>query len=146
MNPAGLLNWVEIDLAAIESNARWAVERLERGQSLMAVVKADGYGHGAAACAKAALKAGTVRLGVRDVAEDAALRQAGIKAPIQLLAPILPEQAEEAVRLGATPTIDCLEQARALAQAAKGGTVQVHLDVDLGLGRWGSPPSAVSSA
>jgi alanine racemase len=135
------LKWVEIDLSAVAHNAAWVVSRLD-GAKLMAVVKADAYGHGAPEIARVALKAGAASLGVRDLSEAAELRRAGIKAPVHLLFPILPEQAREAVRLGVSVTVDELAQARALNAAAK-GRVAVHVDVDSGLGRWGVAPRAL---
>jgi alanine racemase len=140
--PSGL-RWVEIDLSAIAHNAGWVAARLEGGAALMAVVKADAYGHGAPAVARVALKSGASCVGVRDLAEAAELRRAGVAAPVHLLMPLLPAQAAEAVRLGAAPAVDCLEQARALSAAARGRRVEVFVDVDFGLGRWGAPPSAV---
>lgn len=134
------LKWIEIDLAAIARNAAWTLSRLTPGAKLMAVVKADGYGHGAVEVSRAALKAGAAALGVRDLPEAAELRRAGIKAPVHLLAPILPAQAGEAVRLGVVTTVDSAEQARALRAAAGGRRVEVCVDVDLGLGRWGVAP------
>ena len=136
------LKWVEIDLAAIAHNARWAASRLENGATLTAVVKADGYGHGAAQTARTALAAGASALGVRDLAEAAELRAAGLKAPILLLAPILPEHAADAVRLKVVVTVDGLAVARALNAA---GRVDVHVDVDSGLGRWGAAPADVAA-
>ena len=132
------LKWVEIDLSAVAHNTRWVASRLE-GAKLMAVVKADAYGHGAVEVAKVALKSGASSLGVRDLSEAAELRRAGIKAPIHLLFPILPDQAPEAVRLGVSVTVDDLAQARALNAAAK-TKIAVHVDVDSGLGRWGVAP------
>jgi alanine racemase len=134
------LKWVEIDLSAVAHNARWVVSRLENGTKLMAAVKVDAYGHGAPETARAALKAGAACLGVRDLSEAAELRRAGIKAPIHLLAPILPGQAADAVRLGVVVTVDGAVQARALNAAARGGRVGVNVDVDSGLGRWGVAP------
>ncbi|MBI3564907.1 MAG: alanine racemase, partial [Elusimicrobia bacterium] len=136
------LKWVEIDLSALAHNAAWVASRLD-GAALMAVVKADGYGHGAPAVARVALKAGASCLGVRDLSEAAELRRAGVKAPIHLLFPILPEQAPEAVRLGVSVTVDDAAQARALDAAARGRRVEVHVDVDAGLGRWGVAPRAL---
>ncbi|MFI5348658.1 MAG: alanine racemase, partial [Elusimicrobiota bacterium] len=132
------LKWVEIDLSAVAHNAQWVVSRLE-GAKLMAVVKADAYGHGAPEVARVALKAGASSLGVRDLSEAAELRDAKIKAPIHLLFPILPEQAHDAVRLGVGVTVDDAAQARALDAAAR-KHVGVHVDVDSGLGRWGVAP------
>jgi alanine racemase len=137
------LKWAEVDLSAIAGNAAWVASQLQPGQSFCAVVKANGYGHGAAETAREALGAGASCVGVRDVAEAQALRDAGIKAPILLLAPMLPEQAADAVRLGVELTVDSLDQAKAAAKAAGGRPVAVHLDADFGLGRWGAAPAAV---
>jgi alanine racemase len=141
MNAPKDLKWVEIDLSAVADNARWVVSRL-KGAKLMAVVKADAYGHGAPEVARVALKAGAASLGVRDLSEAAELRRAGIKAPVHLLFPILPEQAPDAVRLGVSVTVDDAAQARALNAAAR-RRVGVHVDVDSGLGRWGVAPRAL---
>ncbi len=133
------LKWIEIDLRAIRSNIRWTLSRLGPGVKLMAVIKADAYGHGAARVSREALKAGASILGVLTTAEAATLRSAGTRAPIQLLSPVLPDNAREALRLKAIPTIDDLRQAQALNSAAS-GPLAVHLDLDFGLGRWGVSP------
>jgi alanine racemase len=130
--------WAEVDVGAIAHNVRILVAAAGPA-SLCAVVKADGYGHGAVEVAKLALEAGAERLGARDLAEAAALRAAGLKAPVQMLAPVLPGQAAEAVRLGVIPVLDSLEQARALARAAK-RPLPVQVDLDFGLARWGVAP------
>jgi alanine racemase len=106
----------------------------------MAVVKADAYGHGALRVARAALAAGAENLGVLTVDEARSLRRDGIKAPIQLLSPILPEAAREAIRLALVPTVDDLQQASALGSAAGSRGLAVHVDLDFGLGRWGILP------
>lgn len=133
------LKWIEIDLSAIAHNAQWVLANLAPASRMMAVVKADAYGHGAVDVAKVALKAGATSLGVRDLNEADVLRNAGIEAPIHLLFPILPEQACEAVRLGVSLSVDTIEQARALNAAAQ-KRVAIHVDIDSGLGRWGVPP------
>lgn len=133
------LKWVEIDLAAIRANIKWTLSRLEPGVKLMAVVKANAYGCGSVPVAQEAVKAGAAVLGVLTLAEAAVLRQAGLKAPIQLLSPVLPEQAREAVRLKLIPTLDDTRQAAAFEAAAPRG-YPVHVDVDFGLGRWGVLP------
>jgi alanine racemase len=134
------LKWIEIDLGAIRRNLRWARAKLDPGVALMAVVKADAYGHGAAPVAKALVQEGVEALGVLTPAEARLLRDAGIKSKIQLLAPILPENAGDVARLKLTPTIDDLAQARALAAAAPSSGIGVHVDLDFGLGRWGLAP------
>ena len=134
------LKWIEIDLGAIRENLAWVKGKLSPGVKLMAVVKADGYGHGAVGVAKEAVKAGVHCLGVLTPAEAAALRAAGVKAPIVLLAPIPPDNAEQVAKLGLTATIDDLAQAAALDAAAGPKGLGVHVDLDFGLGRWGIPP------
>ncbi|MDE2040327.1 MAG: alanine racemase [Elusimicrobia bacterium] len=139
------LKWVEIDLAAIRANLRWVRSRLSPGAALMAVVKADAYGHGAAAVARQAVANGASCLGVLTTAEAEALRQSGIAAPIVLLAPIVPPNAAQVARLRLTATIDDLDQAAALDRAAKRERLGVHVDLDFGLGRWGLPPRRLAA-
>lgn len=133
------LKWIEIDLEAIRWNLRWTRSQLAPGAELMAVVKADAYGHGAERVASLAVREGASRLGVFTVAEAAALRAAGIRAPIVVLCPPLPAEAAEAARLGLEPTVDSTALARALERAAR-RPVRVHVDLDYGLGRWGIEP------
>ncbi|MBI4055504.1 MAG: alanine racemase [Elusimicrobia bacterium] len=140
----GLLKWIEIDLAAIAHNVRYVRRLLRPTTRLMAVVKADGYGHGAREVGKTALAAGAQQLGVLTLEEAQHLRRHAILAPILLMAPALEEMAEEIVALRLTPTLDRLEMARALCRKAK-KPIEVHVDVDTGLGRWGVPPKEVPS-
>jgi len=138
----------EIDLAAIATNVRVACELAGPATAVMAVVKADAYGHGAAAVAGAALGAGATWLGVAVPEEAAALRAAGVQVRILVLGPIAPEQ----VGLVAAHDLDqCVSdpaQAEALSrEAASRGRVQrIHLKVDTGMGRVGLPPRAVRPA
>lgn len=137
------LKWIEIDLAGIRANIRWTLSRLKAGVSLVAVVKADAYGHGAVPVAKTVLAAGASSLGVLTIDEARALRAAGLNTPIELLAPVLPGNAREAVHLKAVAPVDGVEQARALAAAAGGRPVAVKLEMDGGLGRWGASPKDI---
>ncbi|MFO7173872.1 MAG: alanine racemase [Bacillota bacterium] len=134
-------------MGAIAHNVRELKRLLRPGTALMAVVKADGYGHGAAPVAQAALAAGAEWLGVATVEEGIQLRQAGIAAPILVLGPIAPEQAAQAV--GHHLRVACfdLEVPRALAAAARtaGRTARVHLKVDTGMGRLGVRPEEVAA-
>ena len=140
-----LMKWVEIDLGVIAGNASWVKSQLPKGAGFVAAVKADAYGHGAVEVSKAVLKAGAERLGVRDLAEAAILRKAGIKAPIQMLVPFLPEHSAEAIKLKVIPVIESLEQAKALHQAAKGGKLRLQIDLEFGLARWGLSPKLLSA-
>ena len=83
--------WVEVDLSAIEDNTRRLVD-IAAGAELMAMVKANAYGHGAVETAKALLRQGVSRIAVVSIEEGITLRQAGINAPIVILGPVFPEQ------------------------------------------------------
>jgi alanine racemase len=132
---------VEVDESAISANARRLSELLGRSE-LWAVVKADGYGHGAERCARAALAGGATRLGVATLDEGQALRAAlGPAVPILLLGPIEAERAAEAHGLEVCiSTPDARE--RLIASGFRG---KVHVKVDTGMGRWGlTAPDALS--
>src|SRR5690554_4759335 len=108
----------------------------------MAVVKAEAYGHGAVATARAALEAGATRLGVAIPEEGILLREAGIDRPVLVFTPLLPDQAETFLDYSLTATIAGEESARALSAGAgrRGQEARVHLKVDTGMGRVGVPP------
>ncbi len=137
-----MLKWVEIDLKALAGNVRAVKKALKPGVSFMAVVKADGYGHGAAVVSRTALASGADCLGVLTAEEGAALRASFPRTQIHLLAPSLPEEAPLIVRNSLIPTADSPAFIRALDKAAK-GHAPYTLDVDLGLGRWGVKPEEV---
>lgn len=137
------MKWIEIDLGAIRHNVAWVRGTLDRGVRLMAVVKADGYGHGAVPVAKAAIATGADCLGTLTVEEALILRRAGLKCPIVLLAPPLPSQAAAIVRGRLEPTVDSDLLLDALRRRAGRRRIAVHLDVDYGLGRWGVSPRQV---
>lgn len=133
--------WADIDLDALEHNVR-QLKRQARGALLMAVVKANAYGHGATAIARAVLAAGADRLGVVCVDEGEELRRAGVSAPILIMGHTPLSQAERAVALSLTPTVASHQFAQALARHAveRGVTLAVHLKVETGLNRYGLPP------
>lgn len=138
--PAGVLREAVVDVGAIEDNVRH-FRRLTDSE-IIAVVKADGYGHGAVRSAAAALRGGASRLGVSDIAEAIALRRAGIDAPIVawLHAPgtSFAEAAQVGIELGIS-SFDQLLQAAAAASADR--PVGVHLKLETGLSRNGIPPA-----
>lgn len=146
MTSTGRLTRAEIDLAAIRRNAAAFKSLLRPGTALCAVVKADGYGHGAAAVARAALSAGADRLAVAILDEALALREAGFSGDILILGHTPLFQARLAAENGLTQTIFNLEQAEALSGAgeALGTRVKVHLKVDTGMGRLGVEPGAAA--
>lgn len=142
MSDPGRWAWVEVDLDAIAHNVR-ALRAAAAPADVWAVVKADGYGHGAIPVAVAALEAGAAGLGVALVAEAVQLRQAGIDAPILVLSEQPPDAAGDIVAFGITPTVTTAAGADAIAAAARsaGATgVAVHLKVDTGMHRVGAHP------
>ena len=134
--------WAEIDLDALADNVR-LLKSQANGAALLAVVKANAYGHGAVAVARAALAAGVDRLGVICVDEGEQLRRADITAPILVMGHTPAAEARRLVDLSLTPSVVSREVALALARVAseRGIEVAVHLKVDTGLNRYGLPPS-----
>ncbi|WP_035775489.1 alanine racemase [Arthrobacter sp. H5] len=131
---------VEIDLAAIRHNVRHIIDVASPAR-VMAVVKADAYGHGAVPVAKAALEAGAVWLGVAHISEAIELRKAGIDAPILAWLHTKDSDFSAAIELGVDLGVSGWELAHVVA-AARGleRPARVHLKVDTGLGRNGCPP------
>ncbi len=139
MNPS-FPNWVEVNLSAVERNTRTMVKRA--GVALMAVIKADAYGHGAVPVARTALGAGAQSLAVARFGEARVLRQAGIAAPLLVFGLATSDEVDEALALDVTLTLHSPETARLYAAraAAAGKILRVHLKVDTGLGRMGVLP------
>lgn len=136
---------VLVDLDAISHNVR-TLARVAPDSALCAVVKADGYGHGAVRVAEAALEAGAQWLAVALVEEGAALRDAGITAPVLLLSEPPAEALVEAHALQLTPTLYHLDTVAAATEAARrsGGPSArwaVQLKVDTGMHRVGAAPA-----
>jgi alanine racemase len=131
--------WVEVSADAIRRNTTSLVELVAPAQ-LWAVVKADGYGHGSVAAARAALSGGATGLCVALVQEGVVLREAGVTNPILVLSEQPPEELPMAVRHGLQLTVYSVDQLRALEDV---GAVShpVHLKVDTGMQRVGVPAS-----
>lgn len=149
--PPGARAWAEVDLDAVRANVRTIRETA--GVPLLAVVKADAYGHGAVPVAQAALEAGARGLGVATAREAWALRQAGITAPIQILGSFLPgDELELAVRAEATLTLHDAEDLERVREAAwrTRRRLPVELKVDVGMPDTGSacgtPPRCCSGS
>jgi alanine racemase len=130
----------EVDLGAIRHNVR-ALK--PPNAELMAVVKADGYGHGDVPVARAALDAGATWLGVALVEEGLRLREAGIDAPTLVLSELPHGSEREALASGLTPTCYTEDGLEALAAGAGRG-VGIHVKVDTGMHRVGLPPERAS--
>jgi alanine racemase len=133
--------WVEISLARLARNCRTIKEHLPPAVQLMAVVKADAYGHGAARCAQVLEQAGADWFGVALLEEALELRAAGISKPVFCLGGFWPTQAEELIQLELTPVLYRLDAAAALNERARAHhrVVNVHVKVDTGMGRLGVP-------
>src|SRR4051794_22563725 len=124
-----------VDLAAIERNcARLAA--VAAPAALCAVVKADGYGHGAVPAARAALAGGANRLAVATAAEAAQLRAAGVRAPLLVMGALSPSELRVVLAAGADVAAWREEFVAALAGAAT-AEVGVHVKLDTGMGRLG---------
>ncbi len=140
--------WADIDLEAIKHNVR-QLDQTVSPAILCAVVKADGYGHGAIPVARAAVSAGVKWLAVALVEEGIALREAGIDVPILLLSEPRPLEMVQVVEHGLRPAVYSGEGIAAVAAAATqvGRKVPVHLKIDTGMHRVGvSPDSALTLA
>ncbi|MBL8726753.1 MAG: alanine racemase [Planctomycetes bacterium] len=130
--------WIELDSEALAHNVREFRAVLGARPQLIAVVKANAYGHGLVEIAAAALRAGASQLAVANVAEGKALRAQGITAPILVVGPMPPEDAAAAVAAELTPGLGTREQLRAFAASvAPGAAYPVHVEVDTGMHRHG---------
>jgi alanine racemase len=137
-------SWLEIDLDGLASNVKAMKNLIGHTVALMAVVKADAYGHGAIATSRTALLNGAEYLAVGAMHEALELREAGIDAPILVLNYSPLSAVRQAVRQGITLTVYDLDIARAYDRAARelGSKLRVHVKVDTGMGRLGVLASA----
>jgi alanine racemase len=131
-----------IDLEALGANCRAVRGLLRPGVALLAVVKANAYGHGGIEVSRALVAAGAEALGVAYVEEGILLRRAGLRVPILVMGPTSPEAAEAVLDQGLAPMVSDLAFAERLSSLAAqaGRTVGVHLKVDTGMGRLGVSP------
>ena len=140
----GLRVWAEINLDRVAENVRVLVKRADHAK-LLAVVKGNGYGHGAVAVAREAIAAGAWGLGVIDVLEGEELRRAGLNEPILVLGSSAVSVAPRLVASRLRPTIGSLEMGLALSRAAVEANDQaiVHIKIETGLNRYGLEPGDV---
>ena len=131
--------WVEIDLDALTQNLRRIRGGLSDGCRVMAVVKADAYGHGAVECARALAAAGADWFGVSNLEEAIQLRQAGLSQPMLILSYTPPQEAARLAQYGITQTVTGGDYARELSAAAVAAnvTVEAHIAIDTGMMRVG---------
>ncbi|MHB1626951.1 MAG: alanine racemase [Bacilli bacterium] len=129
--------WAEVDLGCIADNVRQVKTWIGSNVRLMAVVKADGYGHGALPVSVTALAAGADWLGVATLDEALELRRAGIVAPILVLGYVAAEYADVAAEYDIVLTVVSVLHATALARMTTDRPLRVHLKIDTGMGRLG---------
>ena len=131
-------NVLEVDLDAAAHNVRAVRQLVGTERTLFAVVKADGYGYGAAEVGEVFLRHGANALGVADLTEGIRLRRRGITARILVYPNSLPAAAPDTLAHGLTPTLVDLDAARAYSEAAS-GPCEIFVKVDVGLERLGVP-------
>lgn len=139
--------WAEVDLSAIKHNVKEARRTVGEQVKVMAVVKANAYGHGAEWVAKAACEAGACCLGVALPEEGVRLRKAGIEQPILILAESSCDFIPQALENGLIATVFSIKSAKALSDEAgkRGKIAKVHVKVDTGMNRVGLQPENTPS-
>jgi alanine racemase len=133
---------VEVNEAALEANARSLCRSLAPGSALMAVVKADGYGHGAVPVARAAAAGGAHCFGVATLQEGVELRQAGLQQPVLVLGNLThPDELRACLHWQLMPTLSGMREALLCQNLAAGSgrAMAVHLKLDTGMARLGAP-------
>jgi alanine racemase len=129
-------SWAEIDLAALRHNLAAIRAQIGTRAGVMAIVKANAYGHGLAEIA-GALGGSVEMFGVANVNEARIVRQASPEGDLFILGAALPWERMEIVQSGFIPSISSLEEGKQFSDAAGGGAVRVHLAIDTGMGRMG---------
>lgn len=129
----------EIDLGAVKHNLQELKRLTAPSAAIMAVVKADAYGHGAVEVAKTLVEEGVPYLAVARFSESMVLRRAGLTVPILLFGHTYPEYLGQMLRHDIRPSINAVGSARMLSEAAQGRRkkVRVHVKIDTGMGRLG---------
>ena len=131
--------WAEINLSALRHNVQAITKFIGPSTRVMAVVKANGYGHGIIQCAEAAVQSGATWLAIASVDEGVLLRSRCPRTPICLISPFLTEDASTIVQNGITPFVSDFPSASAVNEAARalGREADAHLEIDTGMGRSG---------
>lgn len=135
--------WAEINLDSLRHNIKAIREIVPAKSMIMAVVKANAYGHGSVESSRVFLENGSDSLAVATLPEAIELRRAGITAPVLILGYTSPEQVESILRWSITPTVYTVEYAEILSSAAEriSVTADIHIKIDSGLGRIGFQPN-----
>lgn len=135
--------WAEIDLAALRHNIAVIRRALDARTRILAVAKADAYGHGALPVAWTALEAGCAMIGVGDSGEALQLREGGIPGPILILGAIVEEEIHKVVQYDISVTVHSADLLPLLDQEARrrNRRLRVHLKIDTGMARLGASPA-----
>ena len=134
--------WIEVDEGAITHNTRLLRRRIGPHVKLMAVVKANGYGHGDDITARAARAGGADAFAVASLAEAIGLRRQGLQEPVLVLGHLSRvDEVHACLRWRLLPTISTLDQARVFHAVASdsGACLPVHVNLDTGMARLGAP-------
>ena len=135
--------WAEISLSQLKENLAIIRRHIGPERKVLAVVKADAYGHGAVPVSRALEEARVDALGVACVAEGIELRQAGIRAPIVVLTGFFPGEEKDLIAHDITSGITEVGQVERLEKAAGGKRTRIHVKIDTGMGRLGVPCSDI---
>ncbi|MBN1486376.1 MAG: alanine racemase [Anaerolineae bacterium] len=139
MIPNGVVTWAEIDLTAIAHNVKQIKAYVGKDTDIIAVVKANAYGHGEIPVAHTLLKAGASRLAVHRTIDGVRLRHAGITAPVLILGYTPPSGIPMVVEQQITPTVIDRDIAKLLSEQAN-APFPIHIKVDTGMCRYGLRP------
>ena len=133
--------WIEINMDAIHNNYHFLQSMIPDTTTIMGVVKADAYGHGAIPISQELLKIGATYLAVSNVDEAIELREAGISSPMLIFGPVEKNEFGKLIQFNLFPTVTSLAYARELVQAYRyrGVFPKIHIKVDTGMGRLGIP-------
>lgn len=131
--------WVEIDLQSIKNNLETVKSIIGDRVSILAIVKADAYGHGAVTVSKTLVNYGVSKLGVATLEEAMELRESGINKPVIILGGVQKNELDEVIKHGIIPTIYDLQILEDLSNAAKkiNKNYSYHLKIDTGMSRLG---------
>ncbi len=136
------ITWIEVDLNAIEHNLKAIKNVVGSGRKILAIVKADAYGHGAVKVSQTLEQNEIDMLGVAFPGEGIELRENNINVPIVVLNPVISEQIEDVVKYSLRATVSSLDIANEISMAAKRHqcNIKIHVEIDTGMGGAGISP------
>ena len=141
------ITWIEVNLNAIERNLKAIKSKVGHETKILAIVKADAYGHGAVKVSQTLEQNGTDMLGVAFQGEGLELRKSNITIPILILNPVLSEQIEDVIQHSLGVTVNSLDIANEISVTAKKhhSNIRIHVEIDTGMGGAGVCPDKALS-